>query len=118
MDLTIPHAEEVRRFYETVAGWRADPVDMGGYSDYCMSRPGGRKPAAGICHKRGANANLPSVWMIYITVADLEASLRACRELGGKVLAKPKSMGPGSRYAVIEDPAGAVCALWQTSGAD
>ena len=89
---------------------------MGGYRDYSMGPPGG-DAVAGICHKRGVNAALPSVWMIYITVADLEAALARCRELGGKVLQDPKSMGPLSRYCVIQDPAGAVCALYEGSPA-
>jgi hypothetical protein len=85
---------------------------MGGYNDYMMSPPKDRKPVAGVCYKRGVNAALPSQWMIYITVANLAASPQKCRKLGGELLVGPKRMG-GSRYAVIADPAGAVCALYQ-----
>ena len=102
----------MRKFYEAVAGWKASPVDMGGYSDYTMSAAGGG-PVSGICHKRGVNAALPPIWMIYIAVADLEASIASCRALGGKVVIEPQSAGHGFRYAVIQDPAGAVCALYQ-----
>ena len=35
------------------------------------------------------------------------------RDGGGEVLVGPKGMGPGSAYAVIKDPAGAVSALYQ-----
>ena len=90
---------------------------MGGYSDYCMSPPPGGGPVAGVCHKRAGNAKLPSVWMIYITVADLDTAMQSCRELGGKVLIEPNHMGPQGRYCVIEDPAGAVCALFEARGA-
>lgn len=102
----------MRKFYETVAGWIASPVNMGGYSDYTMSAVGAG-PVSGICHKRGVNEGLPPVWMIYIAVADLEASTASCRQLGGKVLIEPQSPGHGFRYAVIQDPAGAVCALYE-----
>jgi len=114
MDLTVPNAEKVRDFYATVAGWKPAPVEMGGYSDYTMSPPGSKKPVAGVCHKRGVNAALPSSWIIYIIVPNLTTSLRKCRKLGGKVLVGPKSMG-ASRYAVIRDPAGAVCGLYQSA---
>ena len=70
-------------------------------------------PATGICHAQGVNAHLPALWMVYIVVADLEKSLSACRQGGGEVLAEPRAMGPGSAYAVIRDPAGAVAALYQ-----
>ena len=39
-DLTIPNADAVRDFYSAVAGWKSMPIDMGGYSDYCMMQIG------------------------------------------------------------------------------
>jgi predicted enzyme related to lactoylglutathione lyase len=111
-DLTVADAESVRDFYADVAGWTFSGLDMGGYSDFVMTPPGGGDAAAGICHARGGNANLPAQWLMYIIVADLDRSIEACRTRGGEVLAGPKSMGE-ARYCVIRDPAGAVCALYQ-----
>jgi hypothetical protein len=118
-DLTVTDAEDVRTFYEQVVGWSAQPVDMGGYPDYCMQQPSdsvgeARKTVAGICHARGANADMPSAqWIVYITVADLAQSMERCKQLGGTVLHhRPNSNAPGG-FAVIRDPAGAVCALYQ-----
>jgi uncharacterized protein len=111
-DLTVPNADAVRDFYSAVVGWLPMPVEMEGYSDYCMSPPGAEAPAAGICHARGANASLPAQWLIYITVADLSASLDACVKNGGRVVAPERDMG-GPKMAVIQDPAGAVAALYQ-----
>jgi hypothetical protein len=59
------------------------------------------------------NADLPPRWLIYINVEDLDASLAACAERGGKVLGRVRQMGRASRYCVIEDPAGAVAALFE-----
>lgn len=115
-DLTVPDAEDLKEFYQRVVGWTPAPVSMGDYDDFNMVSPGLGVPAAGICHARGVNAELPPVWMIYIVVEDLEKSLEACAKGGGELLAGPKSMGPGSAYAVIRDPAGAVAALYQTGG--
>ena len=112
-DLTVADAEGIRDFYKNVVGWDSDPVSMGDYSDFNMLPSGGGGPAAGICHARGGNADLPPVWMIYIVVEDLERSLAACTGGGGEILLGPKEMGPGSAYAVIRDPAGAVSALYQ-----
>jgi predicted enzyme related to lactoylglutathione lyase len=114
-DLTIPDAEEIRDFYSAVVGWEPIPVEMAEYDDYNMCLPGTEEPAAGICHARGMNADLPPVWIPYIVVEDLDRSLSACEAQGGEVVAGPRGMGPGSRYAVIRDPAGAVAALYQTS---
>ena len=112
-DLTVPDAESLREFYSRVVGWSSAPVSMGEYSDFNMIPPGSEEPVVGICHARGVNADLPPVWLIYIVVEDLEESLAACREGGGEVLLGPKGMGPGSAYAVIKDPAGALSALYQ-----
>jgi predicted enzyme related to lactoylglutathione lyase len=112
-DLSVPDAEGVRQFYQRVVGWRTDPVDMGGYNDFNMIPEGGEAPVAGVCHAQGVNADLPPLWIIYIVVENLEKSLEACREGGGEILLGPKNMGPGSAYAVIRDPAGAVSALYQ-----
>ena len=111
-DLTIENAQEVRDFYARVVGWEASPVDMGDYSDFNMSSPGNGEVRAGICHSRGGNAGLPTQWMNYVIVADVDASCELCVELGGRVLAGPKEMGGYGRYSVIEDPAGAVMALF------
>lgn len=111
-DLTVADAEGVRAFYEAVVGWKPQPVEMEGYSDYSMHPPDSEQPVAGICHARGPNAELPPNWLIYITVADIAHCMVACRSAGGHVLREPREMG-GAQIAVIRDPAGAVCALYQ-----
>ena len=115
-DLSVPDAEGIRDFYARVVGWVPEPVAMGEYSDFNMTVPDTGEPAAGICHARGVNEDLPPVWMVYLVVEDLEKSLAGVREGGGEILAGPKSMGPESAYAVIRDPAGAVAALYQVGG--
>ena len=113
VDLTVDNAEQVRDFYQQVVGWGSVPFSMGDYEDYCMTPPGSEQPVAGVCHARGNNAGLPPQWLMYITVEDLDKSLDQCSSLGGSVLAGPKQAGPEGRFAVIKDPAGAVCALYQ-----
>lgn len=114
-DLTVEDAGQIRDFYEAVAGWTPVSLSMGTYADYLMKADDG-KEVAGICHARGSNADLPPVWLVYITVEDLDHSLRECQRLGGIVLTPCRSYA-GGRYCVIKDPAGAVCALYQPSDA-
>ncbi len=112
IDMTVNDAPGLRDFYAAVVGWKPEDVSMGEYSDFNMTMPASGEPAAGICHARGDNAELPSMWLIYIVVADAAESARICVDSGGKVLVQPKSMGGGS-FCVIEDPGGAVAALYQ-----
>jgi len=111
-DLTVDNAEEVRDFYQSVVGWKAESCDVGGYDDFNLIPPEADEPIAGVCHARGGNARMPPQWMVYFVVADLDASIATCEERGGEVVVAPR--GPESgRFCVIRDPAGAVCALWQ-----
>lgn len=112
-DLTVPNADEVRDFYRDVVGWTPVGLDMGGYQDYVMNTPSTGEAAAGICHARGVNAELPPQWLVYLTVENLDASIAKVREHGGAVISGPRSGGGTARYCVVRDPAGAVCALYQ-----
>lgn len=112
-DLTVPNADEVRDFYSEVVGWKFEFVSMGEYSDYNMLAPESKIPAAGICHAQGVNADLPAQWLIYINVANIEASISSCQKLGGKLITGPRNYGGMGKYCVIQDPAGAVCALFE-----
>jgi predicted enzyme related to lactoylglutathione lyase len=109
-DLTVADAVRIRDFYAAVVGWGIEPVSMGDYSDFSMVTPGDKTPIAGVCHARGPNARLPPQWLIYVSVPNLDASVRRCLELGGKVVDGPRSMGE-KKFCVIQDPAGAVAGL-------
>lgn len=111
-DLTVDDAARVRDFYVEVAGWKATPIDMGGYEDWVMTPAGGGEPVGGICHRRGVNVDVPSQWLLYIVVENLARSIDKVRAKGGKVLSGPTAAGAG-RFCVVTDPSGAVCALYQ-----
>lgn len=112
IDLTVPDATGIRDFYRDVIGWKINPVDMGGYDDFCMLSPVDGRSIAGICHARGINADLPPLWLVYVVVEDVDASAKRARELGGQVLVGPRELGEG-RFCVVRDPAGAALALYQ-----
>ncbi len=112
-DLTVTNAEEVKEFYSKVTGWKSEPFAMQGYNDYNMLLPVSGDTVAGICHARDGNLNLPPQWLIYITVNDIESSVAACMDNGGKIIAPIKEMGSYGKYCVIEDPAGAAAALFE-----
>jgi len=113
IDLTVEDAPRLRDFYRDVAGWEAEGLSMGDYEDFVMKA--GDAAVAGVCHARGTNAGQPAGWMIYIVVEDLDRSLEACVERGGKVRVPVRTMGGQGRFAVIEDPAGSVCALYESA---
>lgn len=112
VDLTVNDASGLGDFYSAVAGWKPDPVKMGGYHDYNMNSADG-EPVAGVCHARGSNAGIPPQWMIYVTVADIQASMRAATEKGGEVIHQIKNDAGSTTMAYVRDPAGAAFGLYQ-----
>ena len=112
-DLTVTNAEEIQDFYQKIIGWDCIPEGMGGYDDFHMIVPSTGDSIAGISHVQGENADIPAVWMIYITVEDVDKSAQLCKELGGEVVVEPRLMG-GEDFCVIRDPTGAICALYRS----
>ena len=112
IDMSVDNATEVSDFYRAVVGWDVEDADMGDYSDFTMKMPATGEPVSGVCHARGSNADLPSGWLIYIIVADVEASAKACTENGGSVVVEPHGLS-GGRFCVVKDPGGSVAALYQ-----
>jgi len=114
LDLTVPDAAATRDFYRRVVGWSALDVEMqdaqGRYADYEMLAPD-ESSAAGVCHARGVNAELPPVWLIYLPVDDLAESLRRVRAGGGEVIKAPAEEHGAHAFAVVRDPVGACLAL-------
>ena len=108
IDLTVGQADQVRDFYRQVVGWGVSEVEVEDHVDYSMTADG--VDVAGVCWRRGVNANVPAGWIPYFVVTDLEASLRAVREGGGEIVQVRQEQSNG--IAMIKDPSGAVCALW------
>jgi predicted enzyme related to lactoylglutathione lyase len=88
---------------------------MGEYEDFSMNDAESGSPVTGICHARGINADIPAQWLVYITVENLDESLLQCVNRGGAVLGEVRALGGSGRFCVIQDPAGAVAALFEPS---
>lgn len=114
LDLTVSGAPATRDFYSKVIGWSAEDVEMKDgserYADYNMCRDDG-KAAAGVCHARGANVDLPAIWMLYLPVGDLAESVRRVEEEGGKIINATRGSDGEYTCAVIQDPVGVCLAL-------
>ena len=114
LDLTVSDATATREFYGQVVGWSAKDVEMDDaskrYADYNMLGDDGNA-AAGVCHARGVNLDVPPVWMLYLPVGDLAESLRRVPQEGGKIIKETPANDRGYAYAVLQDPVGAYVAV-------
>lgn len=100
-------------FYGELFGWAFQEMPMPG-GTYRIAHVGG-KHVAGLmtlpaeAKKMGA----PPHWLSYVAVDDVAQSAERAKELGGKLLAGPMPVGPGT-MAVVQDPTGGVFALWHS----
>ena len=112
LDLSVNNATEVKDFYQHVIGWKTEEISMGDYNDYAMLSPITGDAVSGICHAQGVNNDLPAAWLPYFLVENIEQAVAQVTTNNGQLLTEIKSMG-ADKYAVIKDPAGAVCAIYQ-----
>ncbi|MEM0982839.1 MAG: VOC family protein [Planctomycetota bacterium] len=102
-DLTVPDAKRSRDFYAKVVGWSPEPVNMGGYADFNMVTGG--EPKAGVCFRRGSNQDVPTGWIVYFAVDDLDQAVSDLEAGGGSIIGGVRSAG-GQRYCIATDPDG------------
>lgn len=92
-------------FYATVFGWTAQQSP-----DYTEFQQGGSSVAGCMDVPPGVPAEVPGYWMPYFATADVDAKAAQAEQLGGG-LAAPAMDFPGGRFAVVQDPHGAVFGL-------
>ncbi len=69
-------------------------------------------------HKAGMTAGQPGVpphWLVYVNVADADATAAKVATLGGRLLHGPDDIPGVGRFAVLQDPTGAVFAVMQNA---
>jgi len=108
------NASASKSFYTQLFDWTAEdkpmPGDMGGH--YTMFRLGG-EDVAGLYELVGPMAEIPPHWATYVTVANVEEAVSKAESLGGKVGAPAMDVPGVGRIAFLQDPTGAMIALFQ-----
>jgi hypothetical protein len=54
----------------------------------------------------------PPFWLVYFGADDADTGVAKAGELGAETLVPPSDIGPNGRIAVLQDPQGAVFALY------
>jgi predicted enzyme related to lactoylglutathione lyase len=101
-------------FYRTVFGWTTRTSPMGeGQPPYTEFLAADESIAGGMEMNSMVPAEVPSYWMAYFSVADVDAAFRKAIELGAREMVPPQDF-PGGRFAILGDPQGAVFGLHMT----
>jgi len=112
-ELTTSDLRAAEGFYTQLFHWtakRSDPASGMEYTE--MSNNG--QPGVGMMPKPpNMPAHIPSFWMPYFMVANVDASTDKAKQLGGKAMVGPQDISNVGRFSVVSDPQGAVFALFQ-----
>jgi uncharacterized protein len=112
-DLNTPDPQVAAAFYSELFGWHIEPgQDGSGY----LHIKNGETPLdyiGGIPPAQHRDPNAPPNWLIYILVADCDASTEKAKQLGAKVYLGPMTMEKVGRFTVLADPQGAVLSLFE-----
>src|SRR4051794_35227255 len=110
VDLATSDAAGAKAFYGALLGWEFDDREIPDAPPYSMASVGGRNVAALYGKRDDAQ---PSAWLSYVTVQDADAIAARVKELGGGAISGPLDVMQAGRMAVLQDPTGAVFAVWQ-----
>ncbi len=112
-DISLADPAGGTKFYSDLFGWKADDQhDPDGNYIYTMFSKGG-KAAAGLGPQMPGAGDHPPMWMSYVTVDDVDATIGKWTAAGGSVLVPAMDVMTAGRMAVVADPQGAVLSLWQ-----
>ena len=105
-------------FYTELFGWETGEMDMGEGFKYTTYRPAGATPdnsSGGMMQMTPEMGDFPPFWLSYVLVEDIAASLEKAKSLGATVMKPVCDIGMG-KLCVINDPQGAMIALWENKG--
>jgi predicted enzyme related to lactoylglutathione lyase len=112
-DLSTTDTDAAKRFYTSLFGWDYEDQPMPGDSGaYTMLRRDGKDVAALFQAREG----MPTAWSSYVTVESADSTAARVAEVGGTLLAEPFDVMDAGRMALIQDPTGAVFAVWEPHG--
>ncbi len=106
-ELASPDLDASTSFYSRLFGWEIEPFE-GSSEPYLSIRNAGANNG-GI--RQLAPPGIPPHWLVYFGVPSIEDALSKVGELGGSTLAGPIDIQM-AKIAVIQDPQGAVLALY------
>jgi len=110
-ELNSRGVEKALPFYKKLFGWGEKKTPgQGDNPEYTEFQLGGKSIAGGMEMNPMVPADVPSYWMVYFNVDDVDKAFKKVTEAGGKEMLAPQDM-PGGRFAIVSDPQGAAFGL-------
>lgn len=108
-ELHTSDLDAAEAFYGDLFGWKTErfPSDE---IDYRIIKAADGHTNGGMSGTLAPGT--PPHWLVYFGAEDADRTVAQLGELGGSTLMAPMDLGPGLRIAVVQDPQGAVFALY------
>ncbi len=108
-ELNTKDSAEAETFYTKLFDWKPVTKEMpfGTYTSFMQDD----QPVAGMMKMTAEWGDAPAHWMTYVSVEDCDASAAKVETLGGTICVQPTDIPGVGRFAVINDPTGAVISI-------
>ena len=114
-ELITKDAAAAKAFYGALFGWKMSDMPMG--ADVYTILKQGHKDIGGLMQIRADMGPVPSHWLAYVEVADVDAATAKAGELGGRVHVAGMDIPGIGRFGIFEDPTGAKLAVFRRAQA-
>ena len=104
-ELMTSDIEGAKTFYNNMFIWKMHDMEMD--EPYTIATIN-EEDVAGLMPMPPGEENRPPMWGGYITVDNVENSMKQALKLGGKVLLEPRDIPKVGRICILEDPQGAM----------
>ena len=114
IELGTSDSEAAKKFYTELFGWTFADNPIGPDMVYTMLKKDGKD--VGALYKlmpEMTARGIPPHWLSYVSVSSADETAAKAKEAGGTLMKEPFDVFTHGRMAVIQDPTGAVFALWQ-----
>jgi hypothetical protein len=112
-ELTTSDTKAAEAFYTQLFGWspkHSAPAAVMEYTEFSV----GGTPSIGMMAKpKDMPAHIPSFWMPYFQVDNVDTTASKAKELGGKTMVGPHDIPDAGRFAILVDPQGAAFSVFQ-----
>ena len=114
-ELTTSDSKSAEKFYTQLFGWTAKHSEAAAPMEYTEFSVAGT-PSIGMMPKPpNMPAHIPSYWMPYFQVDNVDASVAKSSSLAGRVMVPAQDIPNTGRFAILTDPQGAMFAVFQRS---
>jgi predicted enzyme related to lactoylglutathione lyase len=108
VELGTTDGEAAKKFYTELFGWGFEDIPLGPDKVYTILKLNGKDVGA-VMPLQG----IPPNWLSYVSVTSADESAAKAKSLGANLMKEPFDVMDVGRMAVIQDPTGAVFAIWQ-----